>query len=870
MLAERGSRSGVIRRAWATAGAAVALLLAGLLVGCTLKKPQVPSMDFTLSIPVADDKTTIAEVVEEREDFLRLDEESLMVLDFSAEFERREAVGDRLQIRPVSNSFDTPIGEIRLPGQKLPEIDISLKQLLGEELPEGTVPLIPAVEIDQQVGIPLDEVQSVVIAEGGFDIALTNGLPMPLSGLKLALVDRGRNGTLVDELDLGEVAANGGTASGSFSLDGMDISGDLAIRLSGGTAEVTAVVVQGNPRLVIAATLRELVVTEATAVIPEQEFADRQVLEFPDDRIQVTRAVIREGGLVLRVRNDIPVLMEVELSLDELKKPDGTVNTFLVDQLSPGEVREVRFDLNDNEFAPDDPLELRLSYRARTVASGEPVEITSGGEIMIEAITEDLVFSRVEGVLNRVELPVAPVSVEVDFPEGLDNVELGSASMVVHLTSAVGFRSRIDLDILGTNTAGETASLQISEIFERGNPDNPISIVIAPDPEELTDFLNLLPTSVRIAPTVLLGDGTGTEVIEPSHWVQIDSVRFVASARFQIGADTQIRPDPVFRNLQDEEARRRIEGNLVDALVITRIENHLPLGVQVSLRVGSWRALARDILVTQRTAVENSMVERVLTEGWTALSEDEARSARGRILQYLTGQDIWNKLDEEDRQGIRRRIEVILDRKKGSLKRYDGARLLALIEQEDDEDAWNAVIAMLAGSLDPDYFNRSEVEAFAQRVFGNNLVYAGQVLGRDIGSTTELMGILQELEYEPDMQTEPDKRTKPDMKKGLWGKLIKYYVYKRPDLRIPREGSFAVGPAPVDDTRRVAESVDSREEITLSADEVVVFLRKGGLYTGVLIELAPTDDLVSVYGDDYVNVRAATKIFMEFNQDLVE
>ena len=675
-----------IWKCWPAAGIVGAMLMAGGFGGCTVKKPQVPSTNFTVSIPVADDMTTIQEVAEDREEFLRIDDENLMTLDFSVDFERREEIGNRLKVTPTSNSFGTPIGDIALPGQEIPEINLSLNSLLGQDIPSGTAPLIPARDIDSRVEIPLKDVQSVVIAEGGLDISVTNGLPMPLSDLKLTLVDLGNGGVLVDELALGDVEANGGASEGAFELDGKDISGNLAISITGGTAEVTNVTVGEDPSLDIAVTLRELVVIEATAVIPQQEFSDSQVLAFPDDRIQVSRALISEGGLILQVRNDIPVVMEIELSLDDLKKPNGEINSFLVNDLTPGEVREVVFDLDDNEFVPEDPLELRISYGVRTADSGTPITISSGGEIKIEAITEALVFSRVEGVLNGISLPIDPVTEKVEFPEGLDNVAIAATSVAVHLTSGVGFKSRIDLDIQGTNSKGETGSLQISEVFERGDPDNPVELVIAPDSEELTAFLNLLPTTVVVEPTVLLGDGVGTEVIEPSHWVQIDRVEFQAPARFRIKGDTQIQPDPIFRELSDDTARERIDNSLVSARVITNIENHLPLGIKVSLLVAD----------------------------------------------------------------------------------------------------------------------------------------------------------------------------------------TKEEVYTNPILRIPKEGAFEVNAAPTDASGRVSQSLTNEQEIELGPEDVKVFLRDGGVYTGVLVQLAGTDGDVELFGTDYVNVQAAAQIIMELNEDLVK
>ena len=864
MNSARFSGFGGIWKCWPAAGIVGAMLLAGAFGGCTVKKPHVPSTNFTISIPVADDLTTIQEIVEDREDFLSLDGENLMALDFSAKFgdQYQTEIGDRLRVRPTSNSFRTPIGDIRLPGQDIPEISLSLNALLGQELPEGTVPLIPASSIDTRVEIPLEDVQSIVIKEGGLDIAINNGLPMPLSDLSLSLVDLGNGGVLVDELFLGEVAADGGTSAGAFVLDGKDISGSLAIAVTGRTVEVTNATVGSDASLGIAVTLRELVVTEATAVIPEQEFSDRQKLEFPDDRIQVTRADISEGGLTLRVRNDIPLIMEMELSLDDLKKPNGESNVFVIDNLITGEVREVLFDLDGNEFSPESPLELRLSYAARTVASGTPVTISSGGEIMVEAITEDLAFSRVEGVLNKVELPIPEVTQEVDFPQGLDNVKLASTSLVVHLTSAVGFRSLISLNVEGTNSAGDPGSFQVSEIFERGNPDNPVSLVIGPESADLTDFLNLLPTSITVEPTVLLGDGVGTEVIEPSHWVRVDRVEFRAPASLEITDSTQVRPDPIFRELQDEDARRRIEANLVDARVITRIENHLPLGVNVSLRVGSWRAIVRDLLATQRVDVGSGTVEQIFAQGWTTLPEEEIRRVRNSLLDYLIAENVWDALSSDDRKAIRRRIEILLGRKKDGLKSYDDARVLALVEKENSEEGRDAFINMLLGSLQRQDFARVEVEGlvgglFDAVLFGRDITrqhrrFINQLLEREVASEQDLQAALQELEDG-----------------DLWDKLIKYYVYRRPDLRIPKEGAFGVSSAPVD-AGRVSESVISREEIELGPENVIVFLRKGGVYTGVLMELPKSDGDVQLFGSDYINVRAATQIIMELNEDLVD
>lgn len=566
-------------------------LVAGTLAGCTVKPPQVPSTNFRISIPVANDRTTIQSVAADRASFLRLDDQQVLTLDFANDFNRREIVGNRLSITPTSNTFGTPIGAINIPGQDLPNITVGMNALLGQDLEAGaTIPLIPSSSFSVNEALPaLVGVRSLTVSEGAIQIDMINDLPLTLSNVRLVLSDQGDPSLdipigIIDELDLGTLAT-GQSASGSFSLAGRQISAILAIAVTGSTEEGQNVVIATDAALTIGAALGDLTVEEAFAVIPPQEFSASQVLEFPDDRIQVTRAIISEGGLTFRVTNEIEIIMEIELSLDDLNKADGTTNTFLITGLEPGQVSEITFDLDDNEFSPENPLELGISYSVRTSDSGEPVVIFSSGEVKVEAITENLVFSRVEGILNRVELPLEPVTQTVDFPRGLNNLELSSTAVAVFLTSGIGFRSRIDLDIQGTNSKGETGSLLISEVFSRGDPDNPVDLVLGPPADELTAFLNLLPTEVTVTPTVRLGDGEGREVIEPSHWVQVDRVEFLAPAQFRIADATRIEPDPIFRRFQDEDARGRISSNLDSASVITTIENHLPIGVRVSLRV---------------------------------------------------------------------------------------------------------------------------------------------------------------------------------------------------------------------------------------------------------------------------------------------
>ena len=550
------------------------------IVGCTVGKPQVPRTNLTISIPVADDTTTIQDIVDDRSDFLSVAADGGVELNFTTEFgekDRRE-VGDRLSINPTPNSFGIPIGDIKIPEQDLPTISIDADALSGQKIPSGQA-------FTQQVQVALSGFQFLTVKEGSLSLSLSNGLPLTLSDLRIALVDAGRGNAAIDDLDIGRLDAGGGLAEMTLVLDGKSISSDLVIVLSGIMEEAKDSNTEGSPALDLDVSLSELTATSATAIIPSLEFSDRQGLDFPDDRIEVARAIISQGELVFQVRNEMPLTVEFQISLEDLKRPDGTINVFTIDRLEPGQEREVSFDLADNIFEPADPLKLRFSFAGRTFPTDAPVNFRPGGEVRVTAGTEALVFSRVEGILNRLPLPINEESTEVDFPQGLENIELNMTTAAIYIKSGVGFRSEMELDIHGINKAGKEGRLTIAGNFERGDPDIPKDMIVVPDSRRLTDFLNLLPVHITVKPRVFVGDGVGSEIIEPHHWVQLDSVVLRSEARFTVNAETRIQPEPVHRELKDE--RERIDSHLVSALVFIAIENHTPLGVHIRLHAAA-------------------------------------------------------------------------------------------------------------------------------------------------------------------------------------------------------------------------------------------------------------------------------------------
>ena len=679
---------GRVRRLAGPSGRALAphflCLLLGL-SGCTVKKPQVPILDLTVSISVADDTTTIRDVAK-RTEFLRIEPDDRLALDFTSEFDGGTEVGESLQVTPGQGTFRTRLGPISVPGQEIPLTDISLSRLLGGEISESesTVQLAGA-EFETEVGFTLEGgVTSLAVEEGGLDLSVQNNLPVQAS-LRVTMSDADRGGVVLGEIDLGGIAP-GNSAAAVFDLAGKRVSGSLALRIAV-AADDAEVRIQGEPALEISGFLRDLTVSEATGVIPQQVLAGTHFLEIADDRIQATRADIKEGVVALEVGNGTPVPLSITLTLDDLHASSGEIQTFTVDELLPGRERKVFFDLAGNELAPLDPLSLRLSYEARTLETDTQVTIRSDDELQVKAFPGTILLSRMEGTLDRVELPMEAVTDTIDFPKGLSDVALSFTSLAVFVTSAAAYSSELNLSITGTNRWGESSTLLDSEILPPGNPDDPVSMVVERASEDLISFMSLLPTEITVVPEVFLGDGASAGVIEADDWVRLDSLVFDVPARFRITADTRIEPEPVHREFSDDEWRRRIRSNLKSASVTTKIESHIPLGLTVSVQVG-------------RTAEQ---------------------------------------------------------------------------------------------------------------------------------------------------------------------------VYRNPVLTIPADGTgFGVAAALVDENLRVVETTRSEKVVELTADDVLVFLEEGGVYTGVLVQIEATDGEIELFGSDFFTVQAGAQILIEMNESLVE
>ena len=583
-----------------SAAAAAALGAALIAAGCAVEKPQVPRSSIVLRVPVANDTTALSEIVAEEADYLGLRADGSIAFRYDREFsdlEGRSEVGGRLAVTPKPARFAAPLGEIAFAGREivLPPITAGAflpAELLGQEIrvPEETS--LSGLELE----LPLPGVESLEVASGSLTVTIANGLPLAFVDLELALLDRGRT---VQTAEVRRIDA-GGTGAAVFDLTDRRISGDLVLLLESARLEAPeeTVTLRAEDSLAVTFGLSRLGVREATAPIEPQVVAPDEpaVITLPADHLRLTRALIESGRLSLVVTNELPVAMDVTLALPEVaEEATGVSAAGVIDGLGAGASREVVIPLDGHVFRPDDPLEMRVGYTGRTHRSKAAVTLRPEAALIVEAVPEKLTFREVSGRFDRLQLPaIEPRTRYIDLPAGADTINavaFDSAGMRVTYTSAVGVPGRLDLRVVGTDSAipdsaGLERTLQLRLDTEAGSPADPVTRSIDVAPGRLTPFLDFLPTRVTVhTDSILIGAGFegDTSRVAADHWIRLDKVAFEAPARLL--ADTSwFESSPRSQGaFTDAEARRRINANIEGAVVTTTVLNKTPLAIGVRL-----------------------------------------------------------------------------------------------------------------------------------------------------------------------------------------------------------------------------------------------------------------------------------------------
>ena len=338
----------------------------------------------------------------------------------------------------------------------------------------------------------------------------------------------------------------------------------------------------------IDALITTLTVIEATAIIEEQNFfgADSFAL---GDSIIVSRAVISGGVLNFNFQNNIPLNLRIDLHLEAFYDQNGQpVNLDI--PLNSGENLFRSIDLSGYEFRPainSAGSVAQFSWDVLVYSSAGTFEtITSTDNILLDVELSNLTFSELTGFLEEIRVELEPFEEDIDFPNGLDNLQLKSARMELIINNGIAFPFSSDLLIVGINEgSGKRVEIPVQA---RINPadGNPVltTIVMDENNSQVIEFLNIFPNLLSVSGSVKLGEGITEATIKSTDFIEPSvKISFPLSLSFPSqSAKTDLDTIKIEAEIQDE-----LRDNLVNGKLYAQISNHLPIGFNISLLFSS-------------------------------------------------------------------------------------------------------------------------------------------------------------------------------------------------------------------------------------------------------------------------------------------
>jgi len=565
------------------------VVVMGLLGGCEINKPEMPTFDTALSVPLGVERIDIMEAVED-EDYLVVDGNGGLSFFIEGDPDTMDFDFD-LSADVAGQTVQEGLGNFDLPAPDPLDYEFLLGDIwapaAGQTDLATAVPPFPIAVVSGDQDIP--DIDNAMLESGSLTVTVSNGLPVPISAPNgpdqlIIYLEDPADGAVVTTLTFGTIAA-GAVAEQTADLAGATLPGTIRVRLAGGSpgSGGQVVTVNGTDAIDVNAAFSALVVSSAQAVVEAQTFHSSFDTELPAD-YEITDAVISSGTLDVTLTNDMPVPCTAVLSWSQLVNlSDQPLQAIY--NLAPGQtlLQTVDFAGRILQAGPDPITALTADLDINTPgSSGATVTLDSGDGLTADVAPATINFSSVTGEVPAYDVAIEPIEEEIDLPDEMDGLELTAATMVLRLTNTSGLPGDVDLTLTGVAENGSTRDLHVNEQILPSISREPgvTSIVLDQTNSSLVDFLNNLPEQITLDGTVAVGGDGASGTVHANDYAAI-AWDITAPVEVIITGST-IAGDPDDLGI-DQDVRDIINDHARGARVETEILNHMPVGVELRI-----------------------------------------------------------------------------------------------------------------------------------------------------------------------------------------------------------------------------------------------------------------------------------------------
>jgi hypothetical protein len=553
-----------------------ALVIALTLLQCSIRKPEAPTWNSTLRIPLVADRFDAANLL------LRLDNGDQLVnddgsigLDYISALDTVRLEAD-MTIPPRSEVVAQEVGQVNIGKPAGIAVTSDLAKFYS-----GAPGPIPPFDLDDKDTLgPLGEYTWLAPAYGELFLRVTNQFGLDFDSVTVTLADLAHG-------PLGTFSFPGGIPAGrsdsqAFAIGGRLLSNNFEYQLyahcAGGTLFSLA-----NRFLDVALTYSDTVLIDSALMeVPEVVRTDGQNLNFTGnaDLVSIASADLAGGTLAVTVDNRAPLSASVTFAAPSFTLSGVPLSRNIV--VPPHGSVAVNVDLAGQHWVPDrasPPQFFRVEATAVTVPSA-PVHVLvrKSDSIIVTAELALVEAASVTGVLAPQRLVLPTFDQAISAPPELASFHLATAALDLEIVNGSGAQGTLDLVL----SADNGKHVVIQGPVASGSAAAPLSTTFA-EPN-LAGFLDPLPGLVRLEGIATFGDSARTFTFTANDFAR-------ANVRFRAPLAARVDSLTIGGEIESQEITGSDVGEFIDRLeggaLHLEMRNHLPLGASVTLRVAS-------------------------------------------------------------------------------------------------------------------------------------------------------------------------------------------------------------------------------------------------------------------------------------------
>jgi hypothetical protein len=551
-------------------GCGLLAVAAGILfAGCSIKSPQAPSWDTTLRLPLINKTFSSGELFDKLAADNLLTDSAGNSSFYVAKNLDSVSIRDVLSLATSSAEFEKQVGLITVVSPPAMSQQIAFADIIP--LTAGVVP-DTGVWVEKTVG-STNTFSQATIADGGLIITATNNTGFVLDSLLGQLRDPG-TAALIGSFVVPQGLADGATYLDTISLAGKTISNesdfDVFLHTPGGLALSLA---DRSVDFVFGFT-GNLKASSVTGKISEftSEYDHHAALT---DDIHLQTARFASGTLEFIVENRAAITAQLTISFPEITN-NSTPLTLTMSVSANSSISQTH-DLSGWTVQPQHDS-LQAQVVTAILSSGDSyVTVNSTDRFGFRYSLSDLELASATGIVPPTDINWDNQQVSVEIPRGFESVSLALVELEITLRNHSELSGDVEIDLQASNGK----HLTVTGSVLAGSSSAPAVSTIYRD--QLADLLTPLPNTITINGIATVGDGV--TVVQVSNCDYLSGTAVISAPMALKFDDTSVESDKSHLDVKADIAERA--DRLQQGVFQSTITNHLPLGAEVTIYIGS-------------------------------------------------------------------------------------------------------------------------------------------------------------------------------------------------------------------------------------------------------------------------------------------